>query len=129
MAEDDAEAWRLADRALELIKNRRARYYIGEVSYLAQIEDIFLTLEGSGQWAGYQWLTSPKGGAVTPAEAIPAFARRGGWWSQTEGLALILAIDRLDDRSWKAAAFGDGSMAGIALLEQALNAGSPRRRP
>lgn len=118
---DDEEAQVLAREALALIQARRSRYFTGNDAVLAQAEDIFLTLEGSGQWAGYQWLIHPRGGGMNPAEAITAFGRRGGWWSQTQGLALALATDRLDDGTWRAAAFGDGRSSGIALLERALS--------
>lgn len=117
---DDSAARGLAREALTLIQARRAHYFTGDNAGLAQAEDIFLTLEGSGQRAGYRWLIHPRGG-MDPAEAIAAFGRRGGWWSQIQGLALALATDRLDDGTWRATAFGEGGSAGIALLERALN--------
>jgi hypothetical protein len=118
---DSQEARRLAGEALALIQARRARFYTGEDAFLAQAEDIFLTLEGSGQWAGYHWLVHPQGASLPPAEVLAAFGRRSRWWSQIQGLALALATDRLDDGTWRATVFGDGGSAGIALLERALN--------
>jgi len=118
---DDQTAHQLAGQALGMIQARRAAFYTGDDAFLAEVEDVFLTLEGSGQWAGYQWLIHPQGGRLVPSEVVEAFGRRGGWWSQTEGLALLLATDRVGNGSWKSIVFGDGGVAGIALLQAALD--------
>ena len=34
---------------------------------LAEAEDVWLTMEGSAQWAAYKWVVDPRGGAVPPA--------------------------------------------------------------
>lgn len=125
VALDDAEARRLAGEARSLIAARRAQWFTGADAYLNDAEDQFLALEGSGQWLGYSWLTRKNGGGMTPADAVLAFGRRGGWWTQVEGLALILATGRIGGRAWRAHAFGDGTVAGIAMLDQAL--ASPER--
>jgi hypothetical protein len=121
-ARRDADARRLALEAKALINARRERWFTGPDVYLGQTEDLFLSLEGSGQWVAYRWLTDSKGGAMTPASAIMEFGRRGGWWTQDEGLALVLATERLGGTGWRACAFGKGSVAGVALLDQAIAA-------
>jgi hypothetical protein len=119
-ATNDADAYRLARQARNLMQGRRARFYRGADQGLGQIEDLFLTLEGAGQWVGYTWLTDQAGGNVPASAAMPQFARRANFWSQTQGLAITMATHRLDRGAWQATVFGDGSLAGLALLDRAL---------
>ncbi len=122
-----ARARQRAQQMLSLAKARRSRYFVGNDAYLADVEDIFLTLEGSGQWLGHQWLIDPTGGNVPEADALARFTTDPGFWSQEQGLALFLVVDRLDRGAWKKIAFGDGGRSGIAFLEAALAGDSGRR--
>ena len=117
-AGDRAEAVKLARAARALIRERQARWY--KDAYLAPAEDIWLTMEGSAQWAGYKWLV--EGGRYSPAEAQAGFGTRGKWWSQKEGFALFMALDRLTGGSWKATAFGTGDATAFQMLDAALAA-------
>jgi hypothetical protein len=119
------ESRRLAKQALLLIKKRRAGFYRGKDAHLSQVEDVWLTLEGSGQWLGYQWLVAKDGGGYEKALVHEGFGKRAKWWSQIEGLALIMAVDRLDQNQWKVHAFTDGKKAGIALLIDAIETSKP----
>lgn len=116
-ASDDREARRLATEARSLIIARRVRYYLGAEEYLVAAEDAFFSLEGSGQWLGYRWLIDPKGGGLSKDQAIAEFGRRGGWWSQNEGFALVLAADRLSSGAVRGHLFGDGARSGVQLLD------------
>lgn len=118
-AQDDVEAKRLAREARRLMRERQARWIVGDDAYLAEAEDIWLTFEGAGQWVGYQWLIHPRGGAQPPAEVVARFTR-GRHWSQTEGFALVLALDRIVGPSWKRHAFGDGARTVLEMLDDAL---------
>ena len=119
-AKDDDQAKRLAREGLRLLRERQARWLVGEDAYLVEAENIWLTFEGAGQWAGYQWLIHPRGGGVDTAEATERFTR-GRWWSQTEGFAVVLALDRIAGPAWKRYAFGDGAMTVLEMLERAVN--------
>lgn len=117
---NEAEARRLAREALDLMRARRARWFVGEDAYLAEAEDIWLTFEGTGQWLGYQWIVHPAGGGADSAAAMPHFARRGRSWSQKQGIALAFAVDRLARFDWKSRAYGNGAMTLTEMLESAL---------
>lgn len=116
----ETEARRLARAALELMRLRRARWFVGETAYLAQAEDVWLTLEGSGQWTAYQWMVHPAGGGAESDAAMASFARSSRWWSQRQGIALAFAVDRLAAFDWKRDAFGGGRMTLTQMLEAAL---------
>lgn len=119
-ATDLAEARRLAAQARGLIRARHDRWFTGPDAHLAAAEDIWLTMEGSGQWAGYRWLTSRNGGAVSESIALAAFGIRGKWWSQKQGLALFLTLERLAGDRWKQPVFCAGSRTVLQLLDEAL---------
>lgn len=120
-AVDDAAAHRLAREARDLMRARADRWYTDDDAYWREGEDIWLTFEGSGQWVGYQWLTSDRGAAVTPSVALEGFGRRSKWWSQNEGLGIVLTLDRLGDASWKRHAFGDGAKTLLEMLDDVLD--------
>jgi hypothetical protein len=118
---DDAKARSLARDARQMMLARQARWQVGPDAYWVEAEDIWLTFEGAGQWVAYQWVKHPKGGAKTPEEALANFTR-GRWWSQTEGFALVLALDRIVGPGWKQHAFGDGKRTVLEMLDDALAA-------
>lgn len=118
-APDDATARRLAREARAMMQARAARWFVGDKAYYAEAEDIWLTFEGSGQWAGYHWLVDPNGGAFADEAVYPGFAIRSRWWSQKQGFAIAHALDRLDP-DWALTAFGDGSHTMLQMLDAAL---------
>jgi hypothetical protein len=94
-APDLAAARGLAAHALHLMRERRKRWLSGEDAHFAAFDDVFLTMEGSSQWLIYRYFVSPEGGGFEPAVALAETRRGGRWWSQDEGLALFLVLDRL----------------------------------
>jgi hypothetical protein len=103
-APDTAKVRALARQASESIDRRRAESFAGLDGVYARAEDIFLTLEGTGQYASYRWLINADGGHMQSTAAV-TFLRRGGKrWSQDEGLALFLVLDRLR-RDWASRIF------------------------
>jgi hypothetical protein len=101
------------------MRERQARWLVGDDAYFAEAEDIWLTFEGAGQWTGYQWMIHPRGGAQPVADAMARFTK-GRWWSQTEGFALAMALDRIAGPKWKRHAFQDGARTVIEMLDDAL---------
>jgi hypothetical protein len=120
-AADRPAAVKLAREARELMKARQARWFVGKNAYQTEAEDVWLTMEGSAQWAAYRWAVDPLGGRVAKPAAFHSFGRRRGWWSQDEGFALFMALDRLAP-GWRRHAFGDGAKTGLQMLDEALTA-------
>lgn len=129
-APDDATARVLAREARAQMHARHERWFVGEDACLREAEDLWLTLEGTGQWVGYGWLTHAGGAGATPDAVTSGFGRRSRWWSQNLGLALVQALDRLDGGDWRRHAFGDGELTVMQMLDAALGgkegAGAPR---
>ncbi len=118
VARDEAEARRLAREARDMMRARAARWFIGADVYYSEAEDIWLTFEGAGQWTGYQWLVHPAGGDVPAADVRTRFVN-GRWWSQTEGFAVVMALNRIGG-DWKSHAYGDGAQTVLEMLDTAL---------
>jgi len=119
LAPTDVEARRLAQQARNMINVRYDTWMTGDAEKYREIDDVWLTMEGSGQWVGYSWLSATNGGGLTKDEAIKAFGLRGMYWSQKLGFALFMAVERLSD-NWKMDAFGDGNRSVLTLLDDAL---------
>jgi len=113
-------AVRVARRALSAIDARRATFLRGANALYADAEDVFLTMEGTGQWAAYLWLTDPQGGAMTAESALPYIRRGGRRWSQDEGLALLLVLSRLAPDAPRETFAADAKTV-LPLLRRALN--------
>jgi hypothetical protein len=126
---DDAKAQVLARQALELIDARQKRWFTGADAMWKPYDDIFLTMEGFGQWNAYAWLSDPRGGAMTTDAAREKMRGKGKWWTQEEGLGLFLVIDRFVP-NWASQAFGSTPELGIDLLREAVAAApAPATRP
>ena len=106
----------LARRALEMAKQRRTRYFTGTTAAYAEVESIFLMLEGVGQWAAFRL---SKARAGNESEAIRLMRDDRRYWSQDEGLALFLLIDALVP-GWQKRIFTDNPASPYTLLEEAL---------
>jgi len=111
-------ALRAARQALAAMNARRAKYFRGANALYADAEDVFLSMEGIGQWAAYLWLTDAQGAALSADDAMPVI-RRGGRWSQDEGLALLLVLSRLAPDAPRAM-FGANARTVLPLLRSAV---------
>ena len=116
-APDDEAARRLAQKALDHLRARRAKWFTGEAEKWAPLDEIFLTMEGLGQWVIYAWFRDPRGEDLDHETALRE-ARRGRSWTQDEGLALFLVVDRLVP-DWQKLAFAPKPETAEALLERA----------
>ena len=110
----------LAIKALEMVRARRGRYFTGPTAAYAELESLFLTMEGVGQWAAYQLARTRAGG--NDAEALRLVRDNRKYWSQDEGLALFLLVDALVP-DWQARVFSATPASPFTLLEEALSPG------
>lgn len=117
-APTDAEARALAGEALRLMRARRTRFTGADARWL-QLDDLFLQMEGVGQWLAYAWYVSPRGAGLAPATVLPEVRRGGRFWTQDEGLALFLVVDRLSP-GWQRDAFAARPLLAEALLAKAV---------
>lgn len=107
--------------ALRLMTQRREEYFKGRFSSLKEIDKLFLTMEGLGQYSMYLWLINPNGGNIEKSIAIQGVRRGGKWWSQDEGFVLFLIVDKLSKPStWASNMFGCNTENVVDLIEKFL---------
>ena len=108
------------ENVLKKIKQRQEAYLNPEKEILVEMDKIFLTMEGVGQYAMVSWLIHPKGGGFSKEIAIKVARRGKNWWSQEEGLALVLLYKQLSlNPDWKTM-FSDSPTDIITLIEKEL---------
>jgi hypothetical protein len=117
-ASSNDEARALARQALERMKQRRARWFTGANEKWQALDEVFLTMEGLGQWVAYWWFTSPQGMKMDAGPAQRELRRGGRLWTQDEGLALFLVVDRLVP-GWQSRVFAPQPALAEALLSAA----------
>ncbi|HEX2091377.1 MAG TPA: hypothetical protein VHG28_03205, partial [Longimicrobiaceae bacterium] len=114
---DPARRREIARSALAAARERRARYFTGENAFYAELEDLFLNMEGVASWSAFMLARKRAGPGATDAEILARMRGSGRYWSQDEGLALILVIDRLLP-GWQARMFGNEPASVWNLLEE-----------
>lgn len=117
-AGDAARRQALLAQAAAGMQDRRARF-LSDQPLWREADDLFLTLEGSGNWAAWVWLTDPHGGALSDAEATAFIRGARRWWSQDAGLGLMLALDGLTP-DWPRLSFGPEATTADSLVARAL---------
>jgi hypothetical protein len=118
---DPARRREIAMRALAMVRERQARYFKGSNQAYGELESLFLTMEGLGQWAAYRLTKARAGGRELEALRLVRDNRR--FWSQDEGLALFLLIDELVPE-WQSRIFTSTPASPFTLLGEAL---APKR--
>jgi hypothetical protein len=118
---DPAKRLDFAAKALEMVRQRQARYFTGPTAAYAELESLFLTMEGVGQWAAYRLAQTRAGG--NDAEALRLVRDNKRYWSQDEGLALFLLIDAMVP-GWQPRVFAPTPASPFALLEEAVAGGT-----
>jgi hypothetical protein len=120
-AKDKSTAKILLREALDMLKSRQSAYFINDKSVLTPLDDIFLSMEGVGQYVAVAWLVHPKGGNLPLATAMTGFRRNGKNWSQEEGLATFLALTNIAKINWAEDVFGPNPKTIVTLIENALS--------
>ena len=121
---DAAKAKALVGQALALRDARQNRWFVGESAVWQPYDEIFLTMEGFGQWAAYSWLSDPRGGGLSSQAAQDKMRGSRRWWSQDTGFSAFLVIDRFVP-GWPALAFGERPAQAIDLLRLIVPATEP----
>ena len=111
----------ITKEAITLYKKRQADYFSGDKLIFQKLDDIFLSMEGLGQYMSLAWLINPKGGNIDFATAVKGVRRGKSQWSQEEGLALFLVLTKLTKPDWANDMFGKYPKNVIALLEDAVH--------
>ncbi len=108
-------------KAFQHYRDRQDTYFTGEFNVLKTLDEFFLSMEGIGQYSMYAWLVHPDGGNLSKETALSGVRRGGKWWSQEEGLALFLVLEKLSPpQHWAPAMFGTETVSVIELIKKSL---------
>jgi len=108
-------------KGFNLMDRRQKNYFKNKYQSLSEIDDLFLTMEGLGQYSMYLWLIDPKGGKIDKNIAVTGVRRNKKWWSQDEGLALFLILERLmKPEIWAKKMFGTKTATATELIRSNL---------
>ncbi len=119
LAAGDAIARDRARTALGLIRARQRRFFTGNYTGWAAMEEAFLTLEGAAMFVQFQHARR-----ATPGQSwqgtLRILSERTDAWSQTEGLRLFLLIHRFDPK-WPGRFLSNATpTSAVAYLEKVL---------
>lgn len=117
LADTDAEARRFGREALALADARRAKYFTGADAMFAELEDVFLTMEGVAEWFAFRAVPRPAEATRTALSAAHANLKNS--WSQAEGLAMFLLIERLATSNWPSRVLGPIPPSPFGVLREA----------
>lgn len=106
----------IAKQLLSRMKQRRAQHFTGDKTIFAEIEDIFLTMEGVANWAAYRAAIAD---GLSENESSRLVRRSGKFWSQEHGILLFMVIDPLLP-NWQKLAFAKRPVSVVGLLERAV---------
>lgn len=116
-----------ARMALALMRERRARYYVGDLTAWGEAEQVFLDLEGVAQWTALhvtaRVATLPSGDQLD--RMLQRFRAGREFWSEDQGLLMILVLDALVP-DWQRPLLAPGGRSAYELLRDAV---SSRARP
>lgn len=104
---------------LDLLKGRQQQFFTGNYQIFSELDNLFLTMEGIGQFAMYAWMIHPEGGNIPSEKAIAGVRRGGKFWSQEEGFILFLLLDSYaKPDKWAKDLFGTKPVNVTDLLRQ-----------
>lgn len=126
MEDADAEtSRRLLREALSLTERRRARFFTGARAVHAELDDIFLVMEGVGEWVRFQVKRRQAPPASSWQRTLNDMMAEDETWSQQQGLVLFLLIDRLVP-NWQTRFLSPNFPSPFAVLREAI-AASPKK--
>jgi len=105
--------------ALAGIRERRERHYVGDLASWGEMEQTFLDLEGVAQWAAFGHLAGSLTSGATFNRLLARFRSSREFWSEDQGLAMILALDALVP-DWQSRLISPAPTTSFDLLTQAL---------
>ena len=125
LATDDGIARDNARKALRVMRARQQRFFSGQYEGWAEMEEAFLTLEGTGMFVQFQHARRAASSQAWQ-QTLGVLMQRTDSWSQTEGLALFLLIDRFD-RKWPARFISNAAPpSALGVLEELVQSSQPR---
>jgi hypothetical protein len=92
-----------------------------DTKQLKRLDDIWLTMEGIGQYAMYAYFTHVKGAGLAEDKAFIALKTR--WWSQEQGFAMFYLLSKMKNpQTWAKYFFGANMKTIMEMLKAQCSA-------
>ena len=105
----------LIDQALGMARQRRERFFTGADRPYAELEELFLNMEGAAEWARFKYHQAAPGNTMSDAEIIAFIRGKENSWSQEAGLALVLLLEK-EVPGWQRQLLGPEMASPLKLL-------------
>lgn len=121
VAESDLNrAIALAAEAISTAQRRQDRFFNGNDEAYSELEGIFLNMEGIAEWVRFKSHQADLAWPYSDAEIITFLRGQENSWSQDQGLALILLLDRMVP-DWKRQILSPTMPSPWAVLREAID--------
>jgi len=110
----------LAAEAISIAQRRRERFFIGSDELYSELEGVFLNMEGLAEWVRFKSHQADPAWPHADADIIAFLRGSENSWSQDEGLALILLLDRMVP-DWKRKILSPAMPSPLELLREAVH--------
>jgi hypothetical protein len=117
---DPAQRRALIDQALGMARQRRERFFTGTDRSYAELEELFLNMEGAAEWARFKYHQADPGNTMSDAEIISFIRGQENSFSQDMGFALVLLLEKEDVPEWRRRLLGPEMASPLKLLEGTL---------
>jgi hypothetical protein len=118
-ADNAATARTSVRKALAFAKERKGTFFVDDNAGYAELDDLFLVLEGTAMWAQFKSETSTPAASRNSRRILESLFKQTRAWSQQEGLALFLLLDRFKP-GWQAQFMADRFPSPFAVLRDAV---------
>jgi hypothetical protein len=115
---------RLVLEALSIAERRRTRFFTGTRAVHAELDDIFLVMEGVGEWVRFQLKRQQVSPSAPWHQTLNEMMADSDAWSQHQGLALFLLIDRFVP-DWQSRFLSSNYPSPFSVLREALTTPRP----
>lgn len=110
----------LASEAVSIAQRRRERFFVGSDELYSELEGLFLNMEGLAEWVRFKSHQTDPAWPNTDADILAFLRGQENSWSQDEGLALALLLDRMVP-DWKRKMLSPAMPSPLDLLRQAIH--------
>jgi hypothetical protein len=120
LAQDIKDCRQKVEEVLSFNQKRKERFFTGEKKAYSHLEDIFLALESTAMWVQYQAARDRAPAGEDWLKTLIKLSENTDSWSQEEGLALFLLIDRLVP-GWQKRFLAQNFPSPFAVLREAVD--------
>jgi hypothetical protein len=121
VAESDAHlSVALVAEAISIAQSRRERFFSGSDKLYSELEALFLNMEGVAEWVRFKSHQADPAWPNADADIIAFLRGQENSWSQDQGLALVLLLDKMEP-DWKRKILGPTMTSPWATLREAID--------